>query len=61
MPAGYQGRAANSGRWQFCSTGVICPPAGIDRDMEVTPPSGGHLKIIPPPGTPGGDPNVQPK
>jgi hypothetical protein len=37
------------------SKGVICPPA------EVTPPSGGHLKVIPPPGTPGGDPNVQPK
>jgi hypothetical protein len=43
------------------SKGVICPPAGIDRDMEVAPPSGGHLKVIPPPGTPGGDPNVQPK
>jgi hypothetical protein len=43
------------------SKGVICPPAGIDRDMQVTPSSGGHLKIIPPPGTPGGDPNVQPK
>jgi hypothetical protein len=43
------------------SKGVICPPAGIDRDMQVTPPSGGHLKIIPPPGTPGEDPNVQPK
>ena len=43
------------------SKGVICPPAGIDRDMQVTPPSGGRLKVIPPPGTPGGDPNVQPK
>jgi hypothetical protein len=43
------------------SKGVICPPAGIDREMEVLPPSGGHLKVIPPPGTPGGDPNVQPK
>src|SRR5262245_15842158 len=43
------------------SKGVICPPAGIDRDMQVTPPGGGHLKVIPPPGTPGGDPNVQPK
>jgi hypothetical protein len=43
------------------SKGVICSPAGIDRDMQVTPPSGGHLKIIPPPDTPGGDPNVQPK
>ena len=43
------------------SKGVICPPAGIDRDMQVTPPGGGHLKVIPPPGTPGGDQNVQPK
>ena len=43
------------------SKGVICPPAGLDRDMQVTPPSGGHLKVVPPPGTPGGDPNIQPK
>ena len=43
------------------SKGVICPPAGVDRDMEVAPPNGGRLKIIPPPGTPGGEPGVQPK
>jgi hypothetical protein len=43
------------------SKGVICPPAGVDREMQVTPPGGGQLKVIPPPGTPGGDPNVQPK
>jgi hypothetical protein len=43
------------------SKGVICPPAGVDQDMQVAPPSGGHIKIIPPPGSPGGDPNVQPK
>ena len=43
------------------SKGVICPPAGIARDMQVTPPGGGHLKVIPPPGTRGGDQNVQPK
>ena len=43
------------------SKGVICPPAAVDREMQVTPPSGGHLKVIPPPGTPGGDPDVQPK
>jgi len=40
---------------------VICPPAAIDRDMEVKPPGGGQLKVIPPPGTPGGDQGVQPK
>jgi hypothetical protein len=43
------------------SKGVICPHAGVDREMQVTPPGGGQLKVVPPPGTPGGDPNVQPK
>jgi hypothetical protein len=43
------------------SKGVICPPAGVDREIQVTPPSGGHLKVIPPPRSPGGDPNVHPK
>jgi hypothetical protein len=43
------------------SKGVICPPTGVDPQMEVPPPGGGRLKVIPPPGTPGGDPNVQPK
>lgn len=43
------------------SKGIICPPAGIDAEMQVTPPAGGTLRIIRPPGTPGGDPSVQPK
>lgn len=43
------------------SKGVICPPAGVDRDIHVAPPGGGELKIIPPPGSPGGDPRVEPK
>lgn len=43
------------------SKGVICPPAGVDRDMQVAPPDGGRLKIIPPPGTPGGEPSLQPR
>jgi hypothetical protein len=43
------------------SKGVICPPSGIDQDMQVRPPGGGQLKVIPPPGTPGGDPDVHPK
>jgi hypothetical protein len=43
------------------SKGVICPPAGVDQDMQVTPPGGGQLRVIPPPGTPGGNQNVQPK
>ena len=43
------------------SKGVICPPAGIDPDMQQAPPQGGAMKVIPPPGSPGGNPNVQPK
>jgi hypothetical protein len=43
------------------SKGVICPPAGVDREMQVAPPDGGKLRVIPPPGTPGGDQGVQPK
>ena len=43
------------------SNGVICPPTGLDADMQVPPPGGGRLKVIPPPGSPGGNQNVQPK
>jgi hypothetical protein len=43
------------------SHGVICPPTGLDPQMQVPPPGGGRLKVIPAPGTPGGDQNVQPK
>jgi hypothetical protein len=43
------------------SKGVICPPSEVDRDMQVAPPAGGRLKVIRPPGTPGGDQSVQPK
>ena len=43
------------------SKGVICPPAGIDPEMQQKPPEGGAMKIIPPPGSPGGNPSIQPK
>jgi hypothetical protein len=43
------------------SKGVICPPAGIDPGIAVPPIGGGRTPVIPPPGTPGGDPNIQPK
>jgi hypothetical protein len=43
------------------SKGVICPPSGLDRDMEVRPPAAGELKVVPPPGSPGGNQDVQPK
>ncbi|HEY1543548.1 MAG TPA: hypothetical protein VGG01_14135 [Xanthobacteraceae bacterium] len=43
------------------SNGVICPPATSDPGMQVAPPQGGALKVLPPPGTPGGDPKTVPK
>jgi hypothetical protein len=43
------------------SKGVICPPAGIDPGISVAPSGGGRTPVIPPPGTPGGDPSIQPK
>jgi hypothetical protein len=43
------------------SKGVICPPAGVDPGIAVPPVGGGRTPVIPPPGTPGGDPNLQPK
>jgi hypothetical protein len=43
------------------SKGVICPPAGVDPGLSAPPPGGGRTPVIPPPGTPGGDPGIQPK
>ena len=40
--------------------GVLCPPK-VDPEMTTPPPGGGKTPVIPPPGSPGGDPNVQPK
>jgi hypothetical protein len=44
------------------SGGVITPPAGIDPQMKQTPPpSGDSMPVVPPPGTPGGNPSIKPK
>jgi hypothetical protein len=44
------------------SGGVIAPPAGIDPEIKQTPPAtGSTMPILPPPGTPGGNPAVKPK
>jgi hypothetical protein len=42
------------------SCGVIVPPETGDTGVKPAPASGA-MPVIPPPGTPGGDPNVQPK
>ena len=43
------------------SGGVICPPNELDPSIKAPTPEGGRMPVIPPPGSPGGDPNVQPK
>jgi hypothetical protein len=42
------------------SKGVICPP-DIDTGIKAPTPDAGKTPVIPPPGSPGGNPNVQPK
>jgi hypothetical protein len=42
------------------TNGVICPP-DIDLGMQAPTPDAGKTPVIPPPGSPGGNPNVQPK
>ena len=41
--------------------GVICPPLGLDPDIRAPAPNGGNMPVIPPPGSPSGDPHVRPK
>ncbi|MEH2500491.1 hypothetical protein V1294_006970 [Bradyrhizobium sp. AZCC 1678] len=44
------------------SDGVLCPPPGVDPEMHApAPPNGGKTPVIPPPGSPGGDPTIRPK
>jgi hypothetical protein len=43
------------------SDGVLCPPAGIDPEIRAPTPETGNTPVIPPPGSPGGDPGVRPK
>ena len=40
--------------------GVICPP-NVDPAIKAPTPDAGRTPVIPPPGSPGGDPQVQPK
>jgi hypothetical protein len=42
------------------SNGVIYPPE-VDPGMKAPTPEAGKTPVIPPPGSPGGDPTVQPK
>jgi hypothetical protein len=65
-PSGSSGSAASDGSANLSdqlaqSNGVICPPAGVDPKMAAPPRQGGATPVIPPPGSPGGDPNIVPK
>lgn len=42
------------------SNGVVCPP-DVDPGGVKTPPAASSTPVIKPPGSPGGNPNVQPK
>jgi hypothetical protein len=43
------------------SNGVLCPPSGVDPEIRAPTPETGNTPVIPPPGSPGGDPNLRPK
>lgn len=43
------------------SDGVLCPPSGVDPEIRAPTPDTGNTPVIPPPGSPGGDPTVRPK
>jgi hypothetical protein len=43
------------------SDGVLCPPTGVDPEIRAPTPNTGNMPVIPPPGSPGGDPSVRPK
>jgi hypothetical protein len=43
------------------SDGVLCPPADVDPQMRAPTPDAGNTLVIPPPGSPGGDPSIRPK
>ena len=65
MPLPDQGEGSGSSLSDRLSKsgGVIRPPADPDPQMkQPTPPTGPNsMPVLPPPGTPGGDPTVKPK
>jgi hypothetical protein len=40
--------------------GVLCP-SNVDPEIKAPTPDAGKMPVIPPPGSPGGNPNIQPK
>jgi hypothetical protein len=64
MPGGQASRETSGealGERLARTEGVLCPPAGIDPEMQKPAPDTGRIQVIPPPGSPGGDPTLRPK
>jgi hypothetical protein len=55
-----EGRGENLSDKLARDEGVLCPP-NLDPDIKAPTPNLGNTPIIPPPGSPGGNPNVRPK
>jgi hypothetical protein len=66
LPPPRDGSAATTGSSELLSDklartdGVLCPP-NVDPEIKAPTPDAGRTPIIPPPGSPGGDPTVRPK
>jgi hypothetical protein len=66
LPPPREGSATTTGTGENLSDklartdGVICPP-NVDPEIKLPTPDAGRTPVIPPPGSPGGDPTVQPK
>jgi hypothetical protein len=43
------------------SDGVLCPLPDVDPEIRAPTPNAGNMPVIPPPGSPGGNPNLRPK
>jgi len=54
------GRSENLSEKLSRNEGVLCPP-NLDPDIKLPTPDVGDTPVIPPPGSPGGNPNVRPK
>ena len=62
MPVAARAQAAQS--TQTPSSGVLKPPADVDPGIQARPPVAASklsTTVIPPPGTPGGDPSTKAK
>ena len=54
------GRSQNLSEKLSRDEGVLCPP-NLDPDIKLPTPDVGKTPVIPPPGSPGGNPSVRPK